>query len=129
MLFLNDRKKIFLIDGLGALVSFLFLTCLVAPLEMFFGMPRNIVLGLGSMALCLAIFSLSSFYFGFWKKPVFLFLVATINTIYCLISFYFMTAYWNQLTIFDILYFVGEKFIVLSLVGIELRLFFQKNEV
>ncbi|MCZ8343271.1 MAG: hypothetical protein O9301_09595 [Leptospira sp.] len=124
MLSLNDRKKIFLVDGLGALVSFLMLTFLVAPLELFFGMPQEIVFQLGFFAFFLAIFSLSIFAFGFWERPIFLFLVAIFNTIYCLISLYLMTVYWNQLTIYGSLYFFGEKFIVLSLVAFEFRLSF-----
>jgi len=119
-------KKLFLIDGLGALLTAALLAFLLANLESFFGMPQRILYPLAVVALAFAIYSFSCFSFLKKNWGRFLIVIALANLTYCAVTLYFIISLFEQLTIWGILYFIGEILIVVSLAVVELRVGFRK---
>lgn len=122
MTFIKHPRLYFLIDGIGAFFSFSVLMFLVAPFESFFGMPKESVYILGSIALSLAIYSLSCSAINMTRWKIFLRIIAILNTIYVFVSLSFMIKHWEHLRMFGYLYFISEKIVVLSLAGLEWKL-------
>jgi hypothetical protein len=48
-------------------------------------------------------------------------LIAVANLFYCVLTVVLLIAFYQQLTVYDLLYFVGELLIILSLAYYELR--------
>ena len=114
--------KIFLIDGIGACLSVLFLGLLLPSFESYFGMPKNVLYGLAILASLLAIFSLSCYFFNVKNGRLFLKIVAFANILYCCISLGLMLYFYQKLTTLGFVYFLGEKIVVLILVYFELKM-------
>ncbi len=113
-------KTIFLIDGMGALVSAILLGLVLTKLETFFGLPKNVLHLLSGIALLLAVYSLSNAFMQNAKPSKRLKLIAVANLLYCLLTAVLLLIYYPKLTMFDVLYFIGELLIILSLAFIEL---------
>ncbi len=117
--YLNDNpNRIFLIDGLGALLTGTLLVFLIAPLELYFGMPVNVTYILAGIAFLFVVYSLSSFLFNAPLKP-FLVIIMILNVLYCGITLGLIVYFSHLIKTLGILYFVGEIIIVLTLVWIE----------
>lgn len=113
-------KTIFLIDGMGALVSAILLGLVLAKLETFFGLPKNVLHVLAGIALLLAVYSLSNAFIQPANPSKRLKLIAVANLLYCLLTIVLLLVFYPKLTMFDVFYFIGELLIILSLVFIEL---------
>lgn len=116
-----NPKTLFFWDGLGALVSFILLYFVLGKFMNFFGMPEEAVQILYYIAgLCFLLSSFSCILSGKrWR--IFLLFVILANSIYLLISFYFLVEHFFILKIPGILYFGAEKLIIISLVYLEMR--------
>lgn len=115
----SNPRQLFLIDGLGALVTAFLTGVILVYFESFFGMPKNVLIPLALVACVFAVYSLSCYFFvnENWRR--FLKIIAVANLLYCFATTGFVIAYFEQLTIFGILYFIGEIIIVVTLVSIE----------
>ncbi|WCL48483.1 hypothetical protein [Leptospira sp. GIMC2001] len=124
--FFNKKPNfIFLIDGLGALLSASLLIVLSYWVDLF-GMPKDVLYKLFPIPLFLAFFSISNYLI---QPKIFsfrLWIVAMANLMYCILSFSLVIYFYDILTGLGVLYFFSEKFIILVLVFIELRIC--KNE-
>ncbi len=114
--------KIFLIDGIGASLSVLFLGLLLLTFEAYFGMPKNVLYGLATLASILAVYSLSCYFFKVKNWRLFLKIVAFANLLYCCISLALMLYFYQKLTLLGLAYFLGEKIVVLILAGFEIKM-------
>jgi hypothetical protein len=114
-------KTIFLIDGMGALVSAVLLGLVLTRLETFFGLPKNVLYVLAGIALLLAVYSLSNAFMQQINPSRRLKLIAVANLLYCLLTVVLLFIFYPQLTIFDVYYFMGELLIILSLASLELK--------
>jgi len=120
----SDSKhipQIFLVDGLGALLSFSLLVVL-AQAESFFGMPQQILYRLLPLPVIFCIYSLSCYWLNPIRWKVFLSIIATANMLYCCLTLWLMYTYFHQLTIWGILYFLNEKLVVTTLSVFEFEL-------
>ena len=114
-------KKLFLIDGFGAVVTAFMLGFVLSSFETLFGMPQNILFILAGIACCFAIYSFSCYFFIKENGKPFLKVIAIANTLYCILTLV-LVIYLNQtLTWLGVAYFVGEIIIVLALVSVEWR--------
>jgi hypothetical protein len=77
-------KNIFLIDGMGAVLTALLLSQLLARLVPVFGMPSAILYPLAAIAACFAIYSLLCHLLVKKNWKPFLRGIAVANTLYCL---------------------------------------------
>jgi hypothetical protein len=113
--------NVFLLDGTGALLSAVLLVFLVAPFESFFGLSSKIAYYLSIPAFCFALYSLSCYFLHVRHWKPYMRLIAIANFVYCCVTFGLVVQQYRSLTVFGILYFLGELIIILSLIGIELK--------
>ena len=81
-----NLKNVFLIDAIGALLTAFLLFAVLAQLEQYFGMPKQVLFLLSGSAFCLFVYSISCHRFIKKKSSGFLLLLMILNTIYVLAS-------------------------------------------
>jgi hypothetical protein len=117
----KKSKRLFLIDGLGALTTAGLLFFLLAEFEYLFGMPKQILHGLSLMAILFSAYSFSCLIMVKQNWKFFLSLIAFANITYCLLTTGLMLYHYSQLTQLGLMYFVGEIAIIIMLVYFELK--------
>lgn len=123
-------RRIFLIDGLGALVSTASLGAVLCFFEQEFGLPTQAYTPLLVIALAFCGYSFCCFCFvGKHWRP-FLRVIATANLLYCILTASVLAIHSHSVTVWAYLYFSGEILVVLSLVYVEFSLaaFGARNE-
>jgi O-antigen/teichoic acid export membrane protein len=115
----QNPRKLFLVDGTGALLTALLLSLLLASLEQFFGMPKTVLYALASVAFLFGVFSFSRSLSGTrnWRRA--LGFIRTANILYCCLTIGLVIFYNEQVSIWGILYFLGEIVVILLLVFLE----------
>lgn len=114
-------KKLFLIDGIGAMFTALLLGQVLARFESVFGMPKHILYVLAGIAGCFALYSFlcSTLLKENWGP--YLRGIAISNTLYCITTLGLVIYLNASLTGLGIAYFIGEIIVVMLLVSIEFR--------
>lgn len=112
---------IFLIDGMGACITALSLIFILPNLPAVFNMPTNILYLLGTIALVFSAYSLGNFIAKRNKINLRIRIIAIANLTYCLFSVVIVIQLFSRLTSLDIVYFVSEILIVITLAIFELR--------
>ncbi len=118
--FVSKPKRLFLLDGVGALVTAALLLGLLAPMEDLFGMPRWNLYPLSGIAMVFAAYSLACHFLLRRRWRPFLRAIAYANLAYCCLTLVSMIYLSQSLTALGIAYFAGEIIVVLGLVGLEL---------
>ena len=113
-------RQLFLIDGLGALLSAFMLGIVLVQLESYFGMPRPLLYRFAGIALVFSSYSLICYWRLKQRWNVYLFLIAFANLSYCCLTGVYLLLLWDQLTILGLFYFIIEILIVVLLAGIEI---------
>lgn len=112
-----SSKNIFLIDGIGALITASLLILVLAPLESYFGMPKNVLWLLSAIAIVFASYSLACHFVFTHQYKRYLKVIIVANLIYCLTTFLLVLIHFQSLTWFGIVYFLGEiQFIAFLLI-------------
>ncbi|WP_024770939.1 hypothetical protein [Aquimarina macrocephali] len=114
-------KRLFLIDGLGALLSAFLLGVVLVRLESIFGIPAK---ALYILAFFPCIFALYDFYCYLRVKKnqkYFLTAIALMNLIYCFISIGVAFQHHQKITAFGWTYIILEITIIIILIRIELK--------
>ena len=119
--FSTNPRSIFLVDGVGALVSTVLLLT-VAYFEPFFGMPKDILYRLVSVTVVFMFYSLGMYFLRPIKWRKYLITIALCNLLYCCLTLVFVFYFFNQLTPWGIAYFFSEMMIIIFLSSIEIRL-------
>ncbi len=116
-----NPKQLFLIDGLGAVLSAFLLGVVLVRFENFIGMPQKT---LYLLAILPCIFAFYDFFCYLrvkeYRKP-YLKVIAFSNLVYCFISIGFLFRHRQELTNLGWVYFLLEILIILILVVIELK--------
>ncbi len=112
-------RKIFLIDGIGAVITLLMLTLVLVQYKDLVGMPVNILYVLGAIAGCFAVYSFSCYMSPQRHLPTLLLGIATANALYCLSTFVLVIYLWQKLSWLGIAYFLGEIALLIGLVWVE----------
>jgi hypothetical protein len=120
-------RNVFLLDGVGALLSTLFLVALLAPFENFFGMPRKVLYALSLPAFGFAVYSLSCYFVDVKRWQLFLKLIALANFLYCSVTLGLVIQEYHSLTMLGVAYFLGEIVIVFVVIGVEFMTIKQYN--
>jgi hypothetical protein len=118
-----DEKNIFLIDGIGALISMISLGAVLPALEGFIGMPAHILYLLAVAPALYLVFDAYCFFFLRHPDAKYLSAIIGANTLYCLVSAGVLIHHFDSLTGWGILYFVGELLVLLALIVYEARVF------
>lgn len=116
-----SQKNLFLVDGIGAVVTALLLSQLLARFESVFGMPKSYLYPLAGTAACFAIYSLSCYFFLKKNRHLYLRGIAFANSLYCLVTLFLIFYLFHALTWLGMVYFSGEITIVMGLASIEFR--------
>lgn len=114
-------KRLFLVDGVGALLSATILGGVLARFPVEVGMSRNVLLLLAGLALVFAFYSFSCYLFTGKRWRSFLRAIAVVNALYCLLTFGLMYADYGTLRWLGAVYFMAEIAVILFLVNIELK--------
>jgi hypothetical protein len=96
--FKENPQKLFLLDGLGAVLTATLLVFVLASNENFFGMPSHIVYMLAAFACVLIIFSFSCYFIKPKNPKPYIQLVALCNFMYCVTTIILSLNYYHQLT-------------------------------
>jgi len=115
-------KKVFLIDGLGALLSIFLLGCVLPRLEKYIGMPEQTLYLLASLPCLFVIYNLCSFFIKEISTSILIKVIAIANMSYCTISIVAVSYHFQKLTYLGITYFAMEIILILLLAIIELKI-------
>ncbi len=112
------QRRLFLIDGIGAVVT----TCLLfilAVFEPFFGMPGKILYFMMIPAGIFAIYSITCYFLAGRKWRMLLKGIAVANLLYCLCTAALIVIFYEQLRFWGLAYFLVEIVVVTGLACIE----------
>ncbi len=120
-LFIKTPHYIFLIDGVGALLTAFSLFSVLRPFHGYIGFSPSILLTLSIIALVFSGYSLLNFFFFHKNWKPYLNVICYANISYCILTAALMLYYFQQLKIIGLLYFTGEIMVILVLVGVEFK--------
>ena len=120
-------KKLFLIDGIGALLSAFLLGVVLVRFEHVFGMPTPTLYFLFVFPCIFALYDLSCYLLSPEKSKVLLKIIAFLNIAYCFISIPSIFKHYQNLTYLGVIYFTLELIILILLISIELKIAFTKD--
>ncbi|MEL6559000.1 MAG: hypothetical protein AAFQ94_12500 [Bacteroidota bacterium] len=114
-------KKVFLIDGLGAIVTATMLLLVLSNMTDFFGVSKDYLQILGIIAVAFSIYSFSCYFTVKQKWKPYLKIIAVANFLYCLLTAGLIVYLHEEVTVFGVLYFAAEALVVLILVYLEFK--------
>ena len=114
-------KTLFLIDGLGAILSALMLGVVLVHFQNLIGISLRALYVLAFLPCLFMIYSFSCFFFLRDNWSPYLKFIAIVNFLYCLLSIGMMIVHRESLTVIGYIYFIVEIIIVLVIAGIEYR--------
>ncbi|MEO0733099.1 MAG: hypothetical protein AAFZ52_09710 [Bacteroidota bacterium] len=119
---IDQPRKLFLLDGLGALGTALALGIAHPNMRPWFSMPWEILYPLAGVAglFCLYSFTCHTRFPANWRA--YLRGIAIANLAYCGFTLFLVLRRWSFLTFWDLVYFGAEIGIVVALAGWELRI-------
>lgn len=118
---IKKPKNIFLIDGIGALLTALLLYFILRNFNAFFGLSKSVLEYLSLLALVFSFYSISCYFLvnNNWKS--FLKIICIANILYCLLTMGILFYHYDNITILGIAYFLGEIAVITGLVFLEIR--------
>lgn len=122
---ISDPKRLFLIDGLGALLTAFILFKILAGFEEVFGMPQKVIYLLSLVPFIYAIYSFCCYFFIRTRWRVYLKAIAIANILYCWLTTALVVYFYQSLTVLGLTYFLSEVIIIVSLVRKELIALFK----
>ena len=117
-----DAKNIFLVDGIGAIVSAFSLGIILPVIQKWIGMPAETLYLLSLWALAYGLYSLSCFWLIRPKALGWLKAILTANLVYCIFTLGLVIQYLPKVTTLGLIYFLLEIMIILGLVFYERKL-------
>ncbi len=117
----SEPKRIFLLDGFGALVSAFFLGIVLVKFESYFGMPKKELYYLAGAACLFFIYDLVCYYKAKSNWRRFVKGIAWINLMYCFVSLGLVIFNQEKITALGYVYFVIEIMILIVMINIEFK--------
>jgi len=127
LMFLINTKNIFLIDGLGAIITAFILIVVLRKYETYFGVPAQLLVILSILPIVLAGYSFTCILFIAKISPRFLLPIIIANSTYCILTIGLIGYNFNRLTFLGITYFIIEILILFGLIYIEFKILKNKN--
>jgi len=116
-----SSKTLFLIDGIGAILTATLLAGVLAPFESVFGIPPRALYILAGIAAIFAVYSLTLYIRDVNNSSRFLKGIAIANLFYCVLTLGVLNFYAHQVTMLGIGYFIVEILVVSTLSIFELN--------
>ena len=117
----SNKRKLFLIDGMGALVSALVIGGVMTRLPEWFGLPHFILHSLALVAFALAFYGFMNALGLFGQHRVLLWATFMGNCFYIVFTGLLLVMFARSLKPLDFAYFIGEMAIVAVLAAVEYR--------
>jgi hypothetical protein len=117
----QNSLKIFLLDAVGAFASIILLSMLYL-FEEYFGMPKKILTAFIGIASVFFVYSTLIYFTNPFRWQTYLKIIAILNSCYCLFTIYQVILHFNKLTLYGLLYFVGEVFVIGLLSAFEFKI-------
>jgi hypothetical protein len=114
-------KKIFLIDGIGALASAFLLGVVLVRFEAHFGIPKSTLYVLAGISCIFALYDFYCFLKVKESLAKYLKWIATANLLYCCLSIGFAFYHSSEIKSLGWAYMIGEVAIVVALALYELK--------
>jgi hypothetical protein len=118
----HNPKTIFLLDGLGAMMTGVSIILIKTFFVDYFGMSSDALIYLATIAWGLALYSMTC-YFALddnWRPFLRPLLIA--NVFYCFLTSWLLIAFAKTLTIFGYAYFLSEMVLISALVYVEVQI-------
>ena len=116
-----NPKKLFLIDGVGALLSAFLLGVVLVLLEKYFGIPTSTLFFLASFPIFFAVYDYYCYKKEREKLGRLLQLIAILNILYCFLSMGFAVYHYETITYLGWIYISIEILIILVLAVLEFK--------
>lgn len=116
---ISNPKKLFLIDGVGAMLSAFLLAGVLPMFEDRIGLPLDMLYSLSILPFIYSLYSLSCSFFVTRNWKFFFRIIAIANLFYCCVTIVVMILFFPQLTFIGLIYFVLELIVVACLVAVE----------
>tara|TARA_R110002096_G_scaffold77896_12_gene183525 strand:- start:24312 stop:24746 length:435 start_codon:yes stop_codon:yes gene_type:complete len=113
--------QVFLVDGLGALVSTLLLGIMMVRFESIFGMPASVLYALAAIAAGFSLYSILCWVIEPANWRPWLRGIASANLLYCCLTVGLVITRQDDLSLLGTSYFAGEIAVVVVLALFELR--------
>lgn len=119
--FIQNPKNVFLIDGLGALLSFVLLFFVLRNFNIYVGLSKTILTYLSLIALLFSLYSISCFLSlnNIWKP--YLKAICIGNALYCILTLAVVLYYFKSISALGLLYFLGEIAIISCIIALEIK--------
>jgi hypothetical protein len=114
-------RLLFLIDGLGAIISAFLLWVVLTNFESLFGMPKQALYVLSLLPCIFLVYDFICYFKITKNRKPFIVVIALANLFYCCISIVLVLQHYQALTIFGLAYFINELIILIVLVYIEFK--------
>lgn len=118
---MSNQKKLFLIDGIGAIISGLFLGVVLVWLEDKIGMPKNVLYFLAILPIFFAVYSFGCYFFLKSNYAPYLKGIAIMNLMYCFLTIGLLFFYDHDLTFLGWTYFIVELLVLAVLISFEFK--------
>ncbi len=116
---ISHPKKLFLIDGIGAIVSAFLLGVILVKFEAIFGIPRSTLYFLAVLPCLFSVYDFCCYFIVDKNVDQFLKGIAFTNLLYCVLSISLALYHREFITVFGWAYILTEIAIVSSLAFIE----------
>jgi hypothetical protein len=114
-------RNIFLLDGLGALLTASLTGLLLPAIQRYIGIPIPTLWCLALIASAFSLYSLACHFFLQTKRPVFLKVIMTANLLYCILIASLLIHHLATLKPLGIAYIIGEIMVILLVLYVESR--------
>lgn len=114
-------KNLFLIDGIGALVSAILLGVFLVKFEHLFGIPTRTLYLLAAIPCFFVLYDLYSYLKIDKRVSLFLKIIAYANILYCILSLVLAICHMDKITILGWIYIIGEVLIILGIALFEIK--------
>lgn len=117
--FIVTPRRLFLVDGLGAIVSSFMLAVVLVKFQRFFGIPVPILYFLAIIPCILALYDSLCFFFAKVKVALYLRILAMMNITYCMLSMLLAFRHQASLSGLGWTYLIVETALVLGVAWLE----------
>ena len=117
-----NTKTIFLLDGLGAMLSAILLFAILRSNHEYFGITSTILTYLSIIAFIFSCYSITCFFIVKNNWTRFLKIIILANSLYCCLTIGVVLYFYKNITPIGLLYFIAEVIVICSLIFIEMNI-------
>jgi len=124
----SHPKNLFLVDGLGAILSIIMLGFVLVQLQHYVGLPVKTLYLLASIPVVFFFYDLYCYLYlkRDWKK--YLGFIALANLLYCVGTGYILYSYYQDMPVLGVTYFVLEILVILVIVYLQVSAMGSRTE-